>query len=77
MKPTQEELQSVYISSQLQAEERKAGAAMEVLRLVNIDKTVDGLIAAMNAAGYSDKETKSAIRTILWHNDKNKGSSHD
>jgi hypothetical protein len=76
MTKSQEELRDEY-RSQLEAEDREFGAVMKALRLIKTTTTVDGLIAGMNAAGYSDNESKAAFNRILHHNDANKGTAHD
>ena len=65
MTKTQEELREEY-RSQFEEDDRAFEAALKAMRIVKTKTTVDGLKAAMNAAGYSDDESIAAYKMILW-----------
>jgi hypothetical protein len=78
MTKTQEELREEY-RSQFEEDDRAFDAAMEVIRLMKIVDTSDGINAGMNAAGYSDNESRAAYKMILWSATvhKTNGDAHD
>ena len=74
MTKSQEELREEY-RLQFEEDDRAFDAVMEAIRLVKTITTVDGLNAGMNAAGYSDNESRAAYKLILWGTTVNKGNS--
>jgi Xaa-Pro aminopeptidase len=52
--------------AQFEETDRALEAALEAMRILKTKTTVDGLKAAMNAAGYSDDESIEAYKMILW-----------